>query len=225
MGEAVPFRETRGYVQGVVRNTCNNRRLYDEQGVFRPEVGAERLDGRAAQGKNVLPASRSQTMKGRMMFRVERGRKHLDSSPQLRRGRAPATAILFALMSGALILVSPDTNAQRKGATRAKASAPQTAAAKSSPKTITVKTEPKAAIWLDELRRGTTDDAGQLVIKNVPAGRRALRVRARGFRERTLALAATQRGEVEVRLTPTHHEARYAFRPGPKKRARRLKKP
>jgi soluble lytic murein transglycosylase len=37
--EAIPFRETRGYVQGVVRNTMQYRRLYDEQGRFRPEVG------------------------------------------------------------------------------------------------------------------------------------------------------------------------------------------
>jgi soluble lytic murein transglycosylase len=37
--EAIPFRETRGYVQGVVRNMLQYRRLYDEQGNFRPEVG------------------------------------------------------------------------------------------------------------------------------------------------------------------------------------------
>jgi soluble lytic murein transglycosylase len=38
--EAVPFKETRGYVQGVVRNTLQYKRLYDEQGQFRAEVGA-----------------------------------------------------------------------------------------------------------------------------------------------------------------------------------------
>jgi soluble lytic murein transglycosylase len=37
--EAIPFRETRGYVQGVVRNMLQYKRLYDEQGRFRPEVG------------------------------------------------------------------------------------------------------------------------------------------------------------------------------------------
>jgi peptidoglycan lytic transglycosylase len=37
--EAIPFRETRGYVQGVVRNMLQYRRLYDEQGRFRPVVG------------------------------------------------------------------------------------------------------------------------------------------------------------------------------------------
>lgn len=37
--EAIPFGETRAYVQGVVRNTLQYRRLYDERGRFRPEVG------------------------------------------------------------------------------------------------------------------------------------------------------------------------------------------
>ena len=38
--EAVPFKETRGYIQGVVRNTLQYRRLYDDKGQFRSEVGA-----------------------------------------------------------------------------------------------------------------------------------------------------------------------------------------
>jgi soluble lytic murein transglycosylase len=38
--EAVPFRETRLYIQGVVRNTLQYRRLYDLNGQFRTEVGA-----------------------------------------------------------------------------------------------------------------------------------------------------------------------------------------
>ena len=37
--EAVPFKETRGYVQGVVRNRLQYERLYDINGKFRPEVG------------------------------------------------------------------------------------------------------------------------------------------------------------------------------------------
>jgi hypothetical protein len=49
--EAIPFRETRGYVQGVVRNMLQYRRLYDDAGRFRPEVGtrAERRDISRAQ--------------------------------------------------------------------------------------------------------------------------------------------------------------------------------
>lgn len=37
--EAVPFKETRGYIQGVVRNRLQYLRLYDADGKFRPEVG------------------------------------------------------------------------------------------------------------------------------------------------------------------------------------------
>jgi soluble lytic murein transglycosylase len=38
--EAVPFKETRGYVQGVVRNRLQYLRLYDQDGKFKPEVGS-----------------------------------------------------------------------------------------------------------------------------------------------------------------------------------------
>src|SRR5437016_6508899 len=41
--EAVPFRETRLYIQGVVRNTLQYRRLYDDNGQFRAEVGTRAI--------------------------------------------------------------------------------------------------------------------------------------------------------------------------------------
>jgi soluble lytic murein transglycosylase len=41
--EAVPFRETRLYIQGVVRNTLQYKRLYDGNGQFRAEVGARAI--------------------------------------------------------------------------------------------------------------------------------------------------------------------------------------
>ncbi len=37
--EAIPFKETKGYVQGVIRNSEQYRRLYDENGNFKPNVG------------------------------------------------------------------------------------------------------------------------------------------------------------------------------------------
>jgi soluble lytic murein transglycosylase len=43
--EAIPFRETKGYVQGVIRNSAQYRRLYDENGNFRPNVGTKPLRG------------------------------------------------------------------------------------------------------------------------------------------------------------------------------------
>ena len=42
--EAVPFKETRGYIQGVVRNRLQYLRLYDEKGNFRSEVGARAVE-------------------------------------------------------------------------------------------------------------------------------------------------------------------------------------
>ena len=46
--EAVPFKETRGYVQGVVRNRLQYQRLYDINGKFRPEVGTRAVTKRPA---------------------------------------------------------------------------------------------------------------------------------------------------------------------------------
>ena len=43
--EEIPFRETKGYVQGVIRNAAQYRRLYDENGNFKPNVGAKPLRG------------------------------------------------------------------------------------------------------------------------------------------------------------------------------------
>lgn len=43
--EAIPFRETKGYVQGVIRNSEQYRRLYDENGNFKPNVGTRPLRG------------------------------------------------------------------------------------------------------------------------------------------------------------------------------------
>jgi soluble lytic murein transglycosylase len=48
--EAVPFKETRGYVQGVVRNRLQYLRLYDENGKFRPEVGTRAVTGAPPSG-------------------------------------------------------------------------------------------------------------------------------------------------------------------------------
>lgn len=61
--EAVPFKETRGYVQGVVRNRLQYMRLYDEQGNFRPEVGARAVT--APQAPNSTPAQANPNVRKR----------------------------------------------------------------------------------------------------------------------------------------------------------------
>lgn len=43
--EAIPFKETKQYVQGVIRNSAQYRRLYDENGNFRANVGTKPLRG------------------------------------------------------------------------------------------------------------------------------------------------------------------------------------
>ena len=43
--EAIPFKETKAYVQGVIRNSAQYRRLYDENGNFRANVGTRPLRG------------------------------------------------------------------------------------------------------------------------------------------------------------------------------------
>ncbi|CAN5620025.1 transglycosylase SLT domain-containing protein [soil metagenome] len=43
--EEIPFRETKGYVQGIIRNSAQYRRLYDASGNFKANVGTQPLRG------------------------------------------------------------------------------------------------------------------------------------------------------------------------------------
>jgi peptidoglycan lytic transglycosylase len=53
--EAVPLKETRGYIQGVVRNRLQYQRLYDEKGNFRPEVGSRAVSAPPNPGATTTP--------------------------------------------------------------------------------------------------------------------------------------------------------------------------
>ncbi len=44
--EKIPFRETKGYVQGIIRNTAQYRRLYEMDGSFKANVGSRPLRGK-----------------------------------------------------------------------------------------------------------------------------------------------------------------------------------
>jgi soluble lytic murein transglycosylase len=55
--EAVPFKETRGYVQGVVRNRLQYLRLYDEKGNFRAEVGSNAVTAPQVPSATPTPAN------------------------------------------------------------------------------------------------------------------------------------------------------------------------
>ena len=79
---------------------------------------------------------------------------------------------------------------------------------------ITVVTEPAASVWIDGVGWGKTDKAGRMEIKTVSGGAHSLRVRANGFKEKTLPLTAVQKGELSVTLVKTTDEAELAFQDG-----------
>jgi tetratricopeptide (TPR) repeat protein len=99
---------------------------------------------------------------------------------------------------------------QARGAKRPAAATKTTAKTKSPAGVVNISTQPGANVWVDEVRRGAADAEGKLQLKLTP-GRHALRVRAKGFAERTLALLPTQRGTVSVVLTATTDGAELAF--------------
>lgn len=75
---------------------------------------------------------------------------------------------------------------------------------------VTIVTEPDAIIWINEIRRGVTDESGRLTVTKLPAGRKMLRVRANGFREVNIPLAGGRR-EVNVKLVKSTDAAELAF--------------
>ena len=75
---------------------------------------------------------------------------------------------------------------------------------------LTITTEPNAIVWIDEIRRGTTDASGKISIAKVSAGRHAVRVRASGFKETVTPLLPGRRA-LEVKLVRTTDQAELLF--------------
>ena len=75
---------------------------------------------------------------------------------------------------------------------------------------LVITTEPNAIVWIDEIRRGTTDASGKLSLAKVPPGRHMVRVRASGFKESSVALAPGRRA-LAVKLVPTTDQAELLF--------------
>ena len=91
---------------------------------------------------------------------------------------------------------------------------PRQARTTSGARTITIVSEPKAIVWIDEIRRGVTNDNGRLSSLKLSTGvhsLHSLRVRAMGFRESTMPISAAQRGEITVRLVHTNDQAELIF--------------
>src|SRR5262245_57927944 len=108
------------------------------------------------------------------------------------------THLLVCLM---LVVWSSSSLSAQKRAARSPSPVPASS--------LTIKTEPKAIVWIDEIRRGVTDDSGTLVLSKISAGRHTLRVRATGFKEITTPLLP--RGTQVVRLVRTTDEAELKF--------------
>ena len=85
-----------------------------------------------------------------------------------------------------------------------------TLAAHAQPAALTITTEPNAIVWIDEVRRGTTDASGKLTLKKLTPGRHTVRVRANGFKETTANLLPGRR-TLAVKLAPTTDEAELLF--------------
>ena len=70
------------------------------------------------------------------------------------------------------------------------------------PPALTITTEPNAIVWIDEVRRGTTDASGKLALTKISPGRHTVRVRANRFKETTAALLPGRR-TLAVKLIAT----------------------
>jgi tetratricopeptide (TPR) repeat protein len=75
---------------------------------------------------------------------------------------------------------------------------------------LTITSEPNAVVWIDEIRRGTTDVSGKLTLTKVSAGRHSVRVRATGFKETTAALLPGRR-TLAVKLVTSSDPAELKF--------------
>ena len=78
------------------------------------------------------------------------------------------------------------------------------------PAALTITTEPNAIVWIDEIRRGTTDASGKLVLTKLSPGRHTVRVRANSFKEATATLLPGRRTLV-VKLVGTSDPADLMF--------------
>jgi tetratricopeptide (TPR) repeat protein len=85
-----------------------------------------------------------------------------------------------------------------------------TVAGHAQPAALTITTEPNAIVWIDEIRRGTTDASGKLVLTKLSPGRHTVRVRADNFKEATATLLPGRR-TLTVKLVGTSDPAVLMF--------------
>ncbi|HEX6043428.1 MAG TPA: tetratricopeptide repeat protein [Pyrinomonadaceae bacterium] len=75
---------------------------------------------------------------------------------------------------------------------------------------LVITTEPNAIVWVDDIRRGTTDKSGKLTLTKLTSRRHTIRVRANGFKETAVPLVPG-RTAITVKLVRTTSEPELAF--------------
>jgi predicted Zn-dependent protease len=80
----------------------------------------------------------------------------------------------------------------------------------SAQQTVVITTEPNAIVWIDDVRRGTTDASGKLSLTKVTPRRHTVRVRATGFKEATAVLLPGRRA-ISLKLVTAMDEAELTF--------------
>ncbi len=80
---------------------------------------------------------------------------------------------------------------------------------RASSSSVVINTEPNAIVWIDEIRRGTSDASGRIELKVLP-GRHAVKVRANGFKEAAVPLLPGRR-TLAVKLVRTTDRAELLF--------------
>ncbi|MBC7900331.1 MAG: tetratricopeptide repeat protein [Saprospiraceae bacterium] len=83
--------------------------------------------------------------------------------------------------------------------------------AKPKVRTIAVLTEANAAVWINGVKYGKTDENGKLTITSISPATQTIRVRADGFKDVSKPLLPTQMGDIEIPLTKTSDAAELAF--------------
>lgn len=88
---------------------------------------------------------------------------------------------------------------------------PRQATTNSAARTITIVSEPATTIWIDEIKRGVTDNKGALSSLKLSNGAHTLRARAVGFKEISIPIPAAQRESLLLRLFRTNDQAELLF--------------
>ena len=78
------------------------------------------------------------------------------------------------------------------------------------PVVLTITSEPNAIVWIDDIRRGTTDATGKLNLTKLRPGRHTVRVRANGFKEAVAPILPGRR-QLAVKLLKTTDQAELSF--------------